>query len=108
MTLTVYEFREKVLDETSTLPDVIKGSRDAVEKFIPLAEFPTLFGGYIRWRPPDIASEEMPGEGIGVWGRRNVSKFRRLLSERGADVRRVKEQGPKQTHLEINQSHDPR
>jgi hypothetical protein len=107
MTLIVYEFREKVLGKTSTLPEVIKASREAVEKFIPLTEFPTLFGGYIRWRPPKIASDEMPGEGIGVWGRRNVSKFRRLLSKRGADVRRVKDQGPKQTHLAINQSYDP-
>jgi hypothetical protein len=104
MALIVYEFREKVLGETSTLPEVIKASREAVEKFIPLAEFPTLFGGYIRWRPPEPVSEEMPGEAIGVWGRRNVSKFRRLLSERGADVRRVKNQGPKQSHLAVNQS----
>ena len=108
MTVTVYEFREKVLDDTSTLPDVIKASREVVEKFIPLAEFPALFGGYIRWRPPATASEDMPGEAIGVWGRRNTSKFRRLLGERGAEVRRVKDEGPKQAHLAINQSYDPK
>lgn len=106
MTVTVFEFREQGLQSTSTWPEVIKGSREAVEQYIPLTEFGELFGGYIRWRASADPTEEMPGEAIGVWGRRNVSKFRQLLRDRGADIRRVKGEGPKQAHAVIAQKYD--
>ena len=106
MPLTVFEFREAVTKQTSTLPEVIKASRESVEPYIPLRDFGELFGGYIRWRPPATPSDEMPGEAVGVWGRRNVSKFRRLLRERGAELRRVKGEGPKQSHRDITQIYD--
>jgi len=38
----------------------------------------------------------MPGEGLGVWGRRNVSKLRRILRERGASFKVVDGEGPVQ------------
>ena len=48
------------------------------------------------WRAPTTATREMPGEGLGVWGRRNASKLRRILRERGATFRVVEGEGPNQ------------
>ena len=78
-------------------PIVIKGSREWIEKYIPIGEFSELFGGYVLWREPKRKSKEMPGEGLGVWGRRNASKLRRILRERGAVFEVVEGEGPAQS-----------
>jgi hypothetical protein len=85
MTLTVYEFREKVLDETSTLPDVIKASRDAVEKFIPLAEFP-----HALWRIYQM--EAAGGCQRGNARRRNWSLEAAQCFEVSANIERARSQ----------------
>lgn len=79
-----------------TEPTVMKASRAWVERFIPLEEFPALFGGYICWHAPDQPTREMPGEALGVWGRSNTVRFKRELRRRGAVLTVVKGEGPKQ------------
>jgi hypothetical protein len=86
-----------ILDDRS-VPYVIKGDRQWIERYIRVEEFLDLFGGYVTWRPPDVPSDMMKGEGLGVWGRRNVPRFRRVLRERGAEFEVVNGEGPKQ-HL---------
>ncbi len=76
-------------------PYAIKGDRKWIELYIAIDEFLELFGGYVTWRPPDEPTDAM-GEGLGVWGRRNISRFRRILRERGAEFEVVDSEGPKQ------------
>jgi hypothetical protein len=73
---------------------IIKGSRQWIEQYIPLEEFAQLFGGYVVWREPDKKILEMPDEGIGVWGKRKTAKFRQILRERGAVFTVIEGEGP--------------
>ena len=79
----------------------VRGARDAVERFIPLKEFETLFGGWMLWGAPSRPTPEMPGEALGVWRRRTCKRFRRLLRERGATVVVRREPGPAQRPLQL-------
>jgi len=74
----------------------IRGPRDAVERFIPLKDFETLFGGWAVWAAPARPTTEMPGEALGVWSRRTCKRFRRVLRERGAAIDVRREPGPEQ------------
>jgi hypothetical protein len=74
----------------------IRGPRDAVERFIPLKDFETLFGGWAVWAAPARPTPEMPGEALGVWSRRTCKRFRRVLRERGAAIDVRREPGPDQ------------
>ena len=103
--MVIYEFRTQLLTPTDTPPLVAKASRADVERFIPLAEFGPLFGGYVLWAAPDRPTDAMPGPAIGVWGRRNVERFRRLLGERGAEVERVSGGGPDQALAIVDQDY---
>ena len=96
----LFSFQTHLLGDKRSAPIVIKGSRKWIEKYIPFQEFTQIFGGYLLWRPPQAPSEVMPGEGLGVWGSRNVSKLRRILRERGANFEVVEDEGPTQ-HLAI-------
>jgi hypothetical protein len=82
----------------------IRGARDAIERFIPLAEFGALFGGYALWRAPAHPTPELPGEALGVWGRRLCKRFRRILRERGATVDVRHEPGPAQSIARLVQA----
>ena len=74
----------------------IRGARDEIERFIPLAEFNPLFGGYAIWSPASRPTPELPGEALGVWSRRTCQRFRRILRERGATIDLRREPGPPQ------------
>ena len=87
----LYTFEAPILGSERSFPAVIKGEIDWIAQLIPIAEFQELFGGYITWHPTDEI-----GETIGVWGKRNVSRFRRILRERGAVFEVVDNEGPKQ------------
>ena len=80
-----------------TAPVTIRGARDAIERFIPCAEFGTLFDRMAVWRPSSHPVEELPGEALGVWGRRKCQRLRRLLRERGASLEVRREAGPPQS-----------
>lgn len=77
-------------------PLTIRGPRDAVERFIPLAEFDALFGGWVMWSAPAQPTSDLPGEALGVWSHRMCKRFRRLLRERGATIEVRREPGPAQ------------
>lgn len=97
----LYHFHASRNCDTPSSPTFIKGSREWVERYIPMSDFFDLFGGYVTWRPPETPSEQMIGEGLGVWGKRNVSRLRRMLRERGAEFEVINGEGPKQQLLVI-------
>lgn len=88
---TLYTFETPLLGINRSAPLAIKAERNWVEQFIPISEFDLLFGGYATWQP----TEEL-GETLGVWGKRNVSRFRRILKERGAEFEVIDGEGPRQ------------
>jgi hypothetical protein len=89
----LFTFQTHLLGKGRSQVQVIKGSRQWVEQYIPLEEFAELFGGYLIWREPETKTSEMPDEGIGVWGKRKAAKFRRILRERGAVFKVTEEEG---------------
>jgi hypothetical protein len=93
---SLFCFQTHLLGNKRSAPIVIKGSREWIEQYIPFQEFTEIFAGYLLWREPQKASKMMPGEALGVWGRRNVSKLRRILRERGANFEVLEEEGPSQ------------
>jgi hypothetical protein len=92
----LFQFPATWISEQRSIPLVIKGDRKWIEQFISVDELGEIFGGYATWRPPDEPTEMMRGEGLGVWGKRNISKFRRILRERGAEFEVIDGEGPKQ------------
>jgi hypothetical protein len=105
MEIVVYEFRAPLHTAAGTWPVVVKAVRDQVEPLIALDELVVLFGGYVMWAP---APEAEAGAAIGVWGRRNAGRFRRMLRERGAVVRIAHDSGPDQQLALVSQSCDTR
>jgi len=93
---SLFSYQSHLLGDKRSSPIVIKGSRDWIEKYIPFNEFTQIFGGYLLLREPSEPSEAMPGEGLGVWGKRNASRLRRILRERGAEFEVVEGEGPAQ------------
>src|SRR4051812_41707332 len=78
--LDVHVFRDPhFAPEGDTLICVVQ--RKQMERFISKREVSQAFSGYavfrLRW-PWNTY--------IGVWGKRNTSRFRRFLRERGADI----------------------
>ena len=94
--MLLYQFRADWFTDNRSQPFVIKAPREWCERFIPLDEFHRLFGGYVLWSPPMTPTDQMPGEAIGVWGRRNMSRLRRILRERGARFTTIDDAGPPQ------------
>jgi hypothetical protein len=102
MMCSLFTFQAQLRGDKRSAPVVVKASREWIEQFISLREFTELFGGYALWRAPATPTREMPGEGLGVWGRRNASKLRRILRERGATFRVVEGEGPNQKLAQLS------
>ncbi len=92
----LFTFQTHLLGFSRSQVQVIKGSRQWVEQYIPLQEFAQIFGGYIMWRESETKISEMPDEGLGVWGKRKTLKFQRTLRERGAVFTVIEGEGPVQ------------
>jgi hypothetical protein len=92
----LFIFQTHLLGDKRSAPIVIKGNREWIELYIPFHEFTQIFGGYVLWRKASKPSKIIPGEALGVWGKRNVSKLRRILRERGANFEVVEGEGPVQ------------
>jgi hypothetical protein len=101
---TLFIFQAHLFGADRSPVVVIKGDRQWIERYIPLEEFPVLFGGYILWREPEERSPDMLGEALGVWSRRKTSKLRRILRERGAIFNVIEGEGPSQA-LAIRSQH---
>ncbi len=93
----LFQFPVQWISDARSIPFAIKGDRTWVEQYIKAEEFSDLFGGYATWRPPEVPTEMMRGEALGVWGKRNISRFRRILRERGAEFEVVSDEGPTQS-----------
>jgi hypothetical protein len=89
----LFTFQTHLLGDKRSQVQVIKGSRQWIEQYIPLEEFAQLFGGYLIWRETETKTSEMPDEGLGVWGKRKVSRFQRILRDRGAVFKLIEEEG---------------
>jgi len=99
----IYQFKSRWYVDGRSERIVVKASETWVFQFIPLEEFSVLFGGYARWHSPANPTKQMPSNGIGVWGRRNASKFRRILKERGASFTVVDGEGlPQQLSRQVS------
>ena len=58
----------------------LDGEREFIERYIRPDEFDVLFGGKMRLR-----SQSGKSEFVGVWGRQAISRFKRVLKQRGAE-----------------------
>lgn len=94
--MKLFEFKTNWYGDGRSARCVIKGPRRQVLKYIPKKDFLSLFGGYVVWKKPRPRHPDMPDKAIGVWGRRKVSRFRRILRERGAEFEVVYGEGPRQ------------
>jgi hypothetical protein len=92
--LDVYLFRDPhFAADGDTL--VCVAERTDIERFIPKDEVAWAFSGLAVYEPRDegclfsvfSALFRQRGTYIGVWGRKNTSRFRRFLRERGAELR---------------------
>ncbi len=75
----IYEYRASWYINGRSEPIVAQGDARYVERFFTRSELCELFGGYVV-----SVSPYRSGQFLGVWGRRNASRFRRMLRERGA------------------------
>ncbi len=82
----LYEYESTFYTDGRSEKLVCQGRKDFVEKFVIQREFYELLGGFIL--SENIESGE---EFIGVWGRRKCQRFRRILRERDAEFKLIKD-----------------
>ena len=58
----------------------LDGERKFIERYVRLDEFDSLFGGNML-----LIDASGESEFVGVWGRQAISRFKRVLRERGAE-----------------------
>lgn len=58
----------------------LDGERKFVERYVRLEEFDSLFGGKML-----LIDARGQSEFVGVWGRQAISRFKKVLRERGAE-----------------------
>ena len=77
--LRAYSFRDRAFSpEGDTHVCIVE--REALKEFMSPKEISAAFSGHVVYRRGPLISY------VGVWGRRNVKRLRRFLSERGANV----------------------
>ena len=80
----LYEYKKYSLGEVCSETFVCQGRKAFVEQFIRRREVSDVFNGFIL-----SLNTETNEEFLGVWGKRNCQKFRRILRERGANFELV-------------------
>jgi len=80
---TLYEYQFDW--RKGSLRQHIDGERTFVEQYVPLAEFDVLFGGGML-----LTDSVGKSRFLGVWGRQQISRFKRVLKQRGAKFRVVR------------------
>lgn len=82
ITFPVYEYRQGGMIHCD-------GETSYVERFLKPDDFLLPFGGWLA------SSDRITGKSyLGVWGRRNAARFRRLLREKGAVLTIVRQNQP--------------
>ncbi|MEM8485801.1 MAG: hypothetical protein AAF564_09655 [Bacteroidota bacterium] len=94
--MILFQFYAQWFVDERSQPLVIKAPLNWATSYIKPDEFGELFGGGVIWRAPKDPSPEMTDRTIGVWGNRNVSRFRRILRERIAEFSVKEMEGPVQ------------
>lgn len=94
--IVLFEEPMPVLALSDTPALTLRGSAEAIERFISRVELERLLGGYALWAAAREPTPDLPDQAIGVWGRRTCKRFRRLLRERGATLEVRRAPGPKQ------------
>lgn len=83
----VYEYRQNGIIHCD-------GETSFVEKFLKPEDFILPFGGWIA------STDGITGKAyLGVWGRRNAQRFRRLLRDKGAVLTIVRQDQPGRSRL---------
>jgi hypothetical protein len=77
-------------------PHIIRGPYKTILKYISRKKLASSVGGYVLWEAPQKSDPRMLGGAIGVYGNREVPKFKRILREAGANFTVLKERGPYQ------------
>jgi len=104
---TLYQYQEKWEGETEPGRYIICGDQEFITKYIPKKEFAELFGGYCiwgirnKWYLPDDSL-------IGVYGKRNASRLRRILKERGVEFTVVNGSHPQSRLKSITKDYRPK
>ena len=81
----VFEYRNPVFGATV----LCDGETSWVERFMALDDFILPFGGWIA------STDDETGKAyLGVWGKRNAKRFRRMLRERGAQFELIRGDRP--------------
>lgn len=94
--LNIYVFRDRHFAPAGDTVVCI-GGRGSIEALLGNKPIPGLFTGQAVY-----TNDETNQDYVGVWGKREASRFRRLLRERGADllVHRVPPPGVRLRHWE--------
>lgn len=82
----VYEYRNGYLGNAV----ICDAERSWVERYLTLQDFNVSLGGYL------LSFDDEAGKAyLGVWGRRNAQRFRRILRELGAQIAIVRVDRPR-------------
>ena len=103
----LYQYREKWGPESDPGRYIIHGEKKVITTYIPKKEFAELFGGYCIW---GLRKKwyQLDGESIGVYGKRQVSRFKRILSDRGAKFTVINSPQPKSRLKSITKDFRPK
>lgn len=82
-------------------PHVSRGPYKTVVKYLSRKKLSNLVGGYVLWGPTQEPDARMPEGAIGVYGNREVQKFRQALRDAGANFTAVQDPGPLQILSEV-------
>ena len=92
---TLYKYQEVWGGEKPPGRYIICGEKTFVTNYIKRKEFTKLFGGYVVWKVNTKFLFFSHHKSIGVYGKRNTGKFKRLLMERGAKFNVIEGPEPK-------------
>jgi hypothetical protein len=104
----LYEYREKWEGEKPPGRYIICGEKAFIAKYIKKQEFAELFGSYVIWKVKNKNWFFSDYLSIGVYGKRNASRLKRILRERGAEFRIVEGLEPKSRLSSITKDYRPK
>ena len=103
----LFQYREKWEGEATPGRYITCRDFRFITHYIPKKEFAELFGGYCIWRIQN--KWYLPeNSSLGVYGKRNANRLRRLLKERGAEFSVIDCPQPKSRLKSITKDHRPK
>ena len=80
----LYQYRDKWDCQATPARYIICGKKSFITKYIKKKEFADLFGGHVIWIVKNDKRFISYHFSIGIYGKRNIGRFKRILKERGA------------------------